>query len=449
VRQRRTFGFAVVIAGLTPLLFFATIQQAGASTSARGSSPATKNLLTMKGHALKPVPGDVADAINTMGTAKYASLYAGDVVRPGGGVTVLLGPGSATKFRAAVTGLKAESAVKAFGREPAVTIERVPESIGVLDASSRTVTSHNAQLRTAGYKLAHWWPDPQKGTVDVALSSVPKGVSLSAATSYLRRTLSPHVVVTSISAPVPQVASNRGQDTVPFFGSDLIYAPALDAWCTSGFTVIGTAGYPRAMTAAHCGDASFTNGGWDAPIGGGIPTSDGGSSSKFGTTSNYHFQGGTTTDVQLLENPIEDGFGPYVWGGAGTAQPTPLAVAAPLAGFPAIGEQLTTDGSFTRMVRYVPVLDSGSGDCVNLNDNGSTVTVCNLIILQGKNANGVTPVVQGGDSGGPVFCYSCASSGISPAGEIEGDSTSGSTEQYAYVIDIAADLGITGSKIDG
>ena len=448
MRRRSTLGSVIVLAGLAPLLFFSTIQQAGASTGARGSSPAAGSKPTATGVPAKPVPGDVADAINILGTTKYASLYAGDVVRPGGGVTVLIGPGSATAFRAAVTGLKAQPAIKALGREPAVTIQRVPESIGVLNTSSRTVTSHTAKLRAAGYKLATWWPDPQKGTVDVTLSAVPKGMSRSAVTSYLRRTLSSHLVVTSISAPVPQMTSNRSQDSVAFNGGDLIYAPSEDAWCTSGFTVIGAAGYPRAMTAAHCGDTTFTNGGWSAPIGGGIPTSNGGSRLTFGTTSNYHFQGGTQDDIQLLENPNEYGFAPAVWVGTGTAQPTSMAVAAPLAGFPAIGEQLTTDGSFTRTVRYVPVYKAASTACAGLNDDGTIVNVCNLIVLKGTSATGVTPVTQGGDSGGPVFCYSCVSTGVSPAGIIEGDSVSGGTEQYAYITDIGADLAQTGATME-
>lgn len=111
-----------------------------------------------------------------------------------------------------------------------------------------------------------------------------------------------------------------------------------------------------------------------------------------------------------------------------------------LSGFPAVGEQLTTDGALTRTVRYVPVLDSGSGDCASLDGHA----VCNLIILACRSADGVSPAAQPGDSGGPVFCYSCVSTGVSPAGIIEGGTTAG---QPVYATDIGADLSQLGASI--
>lgn len=439
MRRQRALGLFVVLAGLAPIFFFSTVQGAAASNASRGPSPAPKSMTAAaEGVRATPTVGNFAGAVNHLGLTKYASLYAGDILNPGGSVTILLGPGSATSFRASLSALRAKPAVKALGPEPSVRIERVPQSIGVLDASSRTVSNHFAKLMAAGYKLATWMPDLRKGTVDVTLSAAPRGMSRSDVTRYFRRTLSSHLVVTSVSAPALHLFVDRQEDAVPFFGGDLIYNPNV-GWCTSGFTVIGTAGYPRAMTDGHCGDGTFTNGGWYVGPNGGQPTATSGTVRTFGTTSNYHY--GSNDDVQLVENPNEEGFNPYVWVGTGTNQPTAMAVTAPFTDFPAVGQQLTTDGAFTRTVRYVPVLADGSTDCGTFDG----VKVCNLIELAGTSAQGVSPTAQPGDSGGPVFCYACSSAGVTPAGLIEGGTTAG---QPVYATEIEADLKITGASME-
>jgi hypothetical protein len=396
--------------------------------------------------------GNAPQAINHLGSTRYASVYAGDIVNSDGSITVLLGPGSATSFRASISRLRPESSMKAFGHEPTIKIERVPQSIATLDSASFAVTKHASQLRAAGYEPSNWAPDPRKGTVDVALASAPKGISAAAATRYLQRTLSRYLVVTSVSAPLAHVTDNRQEDTSPFFAGDLIANAAVNDACTSGFTVIGTSGFPRAMTDAHCGRGTFTNGGYEVTANFGLVQTNG-LKQTLGTTSNYHLVNATGAsnlgqDVQLLQNPSSNtaGYGPYVWVGVGSAQPTALPVISDMAGYPAVGQQLTLDGAFTRTVRYVPVTASGAAVCGTslISGTSNTITLCGLIKLASSNANGVTPVIHQGDSGGPVFCYACSPDGVEPAGLVWSENPDGT----ALASDIGLDLAAAGASMD-
>jgi hypothetical protein len=342
--------------------------------------------------------------------------------------------------------------MKVFGHEPTIKIERVPQSIATLDSASFAVTKHAAQLKAAGYDLSNWAPDPRKGAVDVALASAPKGISAAAATRYLQRTVSRHLVVTSVSAPLSRVTDNRQQDSTPFFAGDLIANAAANDACTSGFTVFGTSGQPRAMTDAHCGEGTFTNGGYEVTANFGLIQTNG-LKQTLGRTSNYHLVNATDSthlgaDVQLLENPVSatNGYGPFVWVGVGSAQPTAMPVVSDMAGYPAVGQQLTLDGAFTRTVRFVPVLASGAAVCDKsvISGTSNTITLCGLIKLASANANGVTPVIHQGDSGGPVFCYACSPNGIEPAGLIWADDPDSTT----YATDIGLDLAAAGASMD-
>ena len=455
MRHRKKLSFIIVPAALVPLLFVAA-QQASATPVApahRLAPPRAKEGPAIaRGVPAADATGNAPQAINRLGLTRYASVYAGDLVNSDGSITVLLGPGSATSFRASISKLRPESGMKAFGHEPTVKIERVPQSIATLDSVSVTVADHVSQLQAAGYELSNWAPDPQKGTLKVALSAAPKGISAAAATRYLQRTLSRHLVVTSVSAPLAHVTADRQQDTIPFFAGDLIANSAANDACTSGFTVIGTSGYPRAMTDAHCGNGTFTNGGYAVTSNFGLTTTSG-TKQTLGITSNYHLTNATGSsnlgaDVQLLENPSNDalGFQPYVWVGTGTSQPTALPVISPMSGYPAVGQQLTLDGAFTRTVRYVPVLAAGPAVCGKsvINGTSNTILLCGLIKLASSNANGVTPVVHSGDSGGPVFCYACSPDGVEPAGLIWADDPNGT----AYASDIGLDLAATGARME-
>lgn len=397
-------------------------------------------------HTAAPVPGSVANAINNLGLTKYQNLYAGDSVKPDGSVTVMLGPGTDTSFTRDLASLTSSSAIQAFGPVPTIANTRVPASISVFNTASSAMNVATNRLEAAGFVPAYWSPDLQGGTLDITLSSAPDGMSTVAATAYLRQAVSQYVTVTSVNAPPEKTFLDRGHDIEPWYASDLIRNTGSGAFCTTGFSVIGTSGQPRASTAAHCnenGSNTFTNGGYYAPGTNpccDFPVPDGTPQNTLGFTSNYALGG--DADVQFLEDPVTPGSGdgPYVWIGFGTAQPYAMAVGGGFANYPAGGQPLTTDGAFTRTVRYVPVIQAGQSTCFN----GGQGNICGMIELQGTSQQGVSPTAQPGDSGGPLFCFACYPNVVSPVGLIEGGSSPG---QPIFATYIGNDLGATGGYI--
>lgn len=87
------------------------------------------------------------------------------------------------------------------------------------------------------------------------------------------------------------------------------------------------------------------------------------------------------------------------------------------------------------------VTNYGSSDCAY--DSFYKENICDLIQTNLYSSEPQWPGsgVQGGDSGGPVFCYACYSNSTAkPTGLVEG--TDGS--MYAYATFIGSDLGVNG-----
>jgi hypothetical protein len=408
---------AVAVSVITIGAGLALLAVPSANPTSAWAAPAPAVLVPARAvHAL----GTQADAINNLGLTRFQNIYAGDLSNPDGSVTVYLARGSTTPFMSAVSSLLSSPAVQALGARPAITTVRVPESIADLDRSSRSMVSGFTALKADGFRTAYWEPDPRRGTLDVYLSATPHHMSAAAATAILQRKISQLVRVTTTTAPAQRFFYNRQQDAIPFYAGDLIVTSDGTEACSTGFTVIGTDGYPRAMTDGHCGATTFTNGGYTVNSSFQVVPS-GGSKQTLGTTSDYQY--GNGYDVQLLENSDESGFSPLVWVGVGTSQPTAMAVGSPMTDFPAVNSQLTTDGAVNRTVRYVPVQAAGSGVCVTLSESAGPI--CDLIQLAGTSAQGVSPTARPGDSGGPVFCYACVANAVTPAGLVEGGSSPG------------------------
>lgn len=371
-----------------------------------------------------------ADAIQGLGLQTYPNIYAGGEVQPDGSVVLYLGPGDDAAFTTALHALLASSAVKALGPEPATTIVRVPQSIATLNAAGSAFVQALPQLKAQGFVQGGGTANPKTGTYDVTFAAVPNGMTTAEATAELQQTISPLIRVTSVNAPLMGEYYNREHDAPPYYGSDLVRNPNGE-FCTTGFTVIGTLGLPRATTAGHCGQVTgtnfYTNGGWGvtapSPDHNSTAYTDGTPINNLGQTSNIAYSPYSGyADIQFLRIPTEpqNEYGPYIWDGTGTAQPTPKPVGNPYTSYPVPGTELTLDGAFSRMVRHVKVTAAGAYTCFP--GNG----ICGMIEFKDVSADGVTPVAQPGDSGGPVFCYACYSNGdVKPAGLIEGGPTAG------------------------
>jgi hypothetical protein len=123
-----------------------------------------------------------------------------------------------------------------------------------------------------------------------------------------------------------------------------------------------------------------------------------------------------------------------------------MPVVSPMSSYPAEEQDLTLEGAFTRTVRYVPVIQAGPAVCdkAAISGTNNTITICGLIELANTSADGVTPVIHQGDSGGPVFCYACSPNGAEPAGLIWADDPNGT----AYASFIGVDLSATGAEME-
>lgn len=171
----------------------------------------------------------------------------------------------------------------------------------------------------------------------------------------------------------------RAGDTPPFWGGDTIYLPAQDTLCTSGFGVIGNAsGHEFALTAAHC-----LAGSWYTTASGSI---------FMGNTSSQYWFNSTHDDFQTIGASTQG----YVWGNGGTAYNVIGQVV------PAVGADITFDGSVTGEVRGVPVKSVGS--CQSFATDFGIEEVCHLV--EGKSGG---TICQPGDSGGPIYQHTTGS----------------------------------------
>lgn len=399
-------------------------------TPGQKASPITS---IQRGH---PVDATADQAINDLGLNRYSNLYAGGRIQPDGSVTIYIGPGDDSAFVNALHALLTSSKVRALGPVPQTRIVRVPHSEDDFTAARVAFQKALPQLAALGYVQGGGTPNPTAGTYDVTFTAAPNGMTAAAVTSYLQKSVSPLIRVTTVREPLMEEYSNRGHDSTPYYAGDLIKNPnnpgLPGTFCTTGFTVIGTLQYPRATTAGHCGKVTgneyYTNGKYTitAPskTQNSVAYDDGSQPKNLGQTASddtYVYQPYSGfADIQFLRVPGGGytEYAPYVWVGEGTSQPTGLPVGDPYATYPMPGTTLagiTMDGAFSRMVRHVMVIDAGPNTCFP--GNG----ICGMIKLYGHSQDGTYPVAQPGDSGGPVFCYACHPNGhVQPAGLIEG-----------------------------
>jgi hypothetical protein len=204
-------------------------------------------------------------------------------------------------------------------------------------------------------------------------------------------------------------------DSTPYYGGDRIVNQRLvnGQWiiysCTvSSPYVSGTTTYM--MTAGHCGPvgSSWYQGYYDGTT---IWNSG-----TMGTASSVQW-GDNRTDGALLKG---SSYSPYIWTNGSSytaAHVTGAATVAPKSSTYA-GTPVCTDGSFTGYACGGKV--SLINACVNISEESVTYKVCGL-----DAAVAPTPIVQGGDSGGPVV--------VPVSGTISAQSDGGKTVYFSDV----------------
>jgi hypothetical protein len=187
------------------------------------------------------------------------------------------------------------------------------------------------------------------------------------------------ISVSVVAGPIPQVFLRTG-DTSPFWGGDTIFNPGQDTECTSGFGVIGNAsGHEFALTAGHCLSGSYY-------------TTESGSIFMGNSSSLYWFNNATKDDFQTIGASTQG----YVWGNGGASYNVIGQI------IPAVGADITFDGSVTGEVRGVPVKSVGS--CQFFSSPAGLEEVCHMV----EGASGGT-ICQNGDSGGPMYQHTTGS----------------------------------------
>jgi hypothetical protein len=280
------------------------------------------------------------------------------------------------------------------------TLVPVGLSYGALSSITTEIASDAPSLNADGVALMSWGPDPPTGRVDVGVAPpspsqvseltsalVAAGISTSPSltsstyptgvSALLQRLLgSDAVTVTVDDGPMPLVAGRYG-DTSPFWGGDRVYQPnnPVGAFtCTTAFGMIGNAsGHTFTTTAGHCLTGQF----YTTPS----------NSIYMGSTSTSYFLNSGKDDFQTIGTATQG----YVWGNGGSWYPVIGQVV------PAVGSDITFDGSVTGEVRGVHVDKVGICTDFGLPYPPYAETVCNLI-----QATGSSQVCNSGDSGGPV-----------------------------------------------
>jgi hypothetical protein len=230
--------------------------------------------------------------------------------------------------------------------------------------------------------LSEWYPDPLTDKIVIGFTKVTAGerASVSAQFGSTARVIAAPVGYSAVGKPTSATTSprtirpnSRTADTYPWYGGDDITGP--DGRCTSGFDWSGDS----MTTAGHCGSGLYTNNG-----------------AEVGRTFTIQW-GDSRIDMQRMNGST---YIPYIWAGSGGNTPEPVSGS----GGVALGGMYCTGGAVTlqNCTAKVDAIDV----CATIISPGNAWTyVCYLDHAISTNDSAI---VQGGDSGGPVYTSNSA-----------------------------------------
>ncbi len=429
---RRRSWLMLTGGALTCSLCLASVQgtqgtSAAASAAVPDSAVTSAQVLSL----LNAIPsttvlGSYADTLNYIGMNLFPDIYAGDDVSPNGSITVYVANPDYSVFQADLSVIPLQDLSGDLTNAPTLSFDVVPESYAALFSASQAVSQNEVSADSSGFTVSQWGPDPATGQLNVWLSSAPIDATTASVTSWFQQNVSPLAEVVSLASAPLQTYDDRGSDSTPWTAGDRV-SSAETSLCTTGFSVLNTGGDSRALTAAHCGDGTFTNGG-----------------NTLGSTLEWYLSTGSCTvpncfDISTLKP--NGAFNPYVWiGTPGEGEPTRDSIGGNFIDFPADGEEFTFSGGNTGTVRDNKVINAAPDFCGTFDTGYGAATVCNIVQFPNSNVDGVTNAAPG-DSGGPVFCIGCYSVD-SPESLIEGGNSSVSDTTF-----LQSDLNKTGTTI--
>ncbi|HEX3721289.1 MAG TPA: hypothetical protein VHV31_00770 [Nitrolancea sp.] len=142
----------------------------------------------------------ISTGIQDLGFDKYPNLYEQGEDTQHQSFILYLGPGDDAAFLRDLYAFLNSPVIRATGMTPTITIVRVRTSPAEFTAAKNALLAATARLKAAGFLWVSSEPNLHTGAYDVALSAAPKGVSAATATTYLQRTVSPLIHVTSVNA---------------------------------------------------------------------------------------------------------------------------------------------------------------------------------------------------------------------------------------------------------
>lgn len=338
-----------------------------------------------------------------------------------------------------------------------VMLAPVVRSQADLESVFAQITTRQPWASIVRDRISAWYINPRTNKVTVGLTSVTEAARASAKASFgdtvevvpmeRHQSMTGQAVVptgkirvmttapyATRRAPEPATAVDptRLLDAPPYYGGDRIIRWRDDPdgtttiwWCTASFTV--TSGSTRLMsTAGHCGPTgtAWQQGYYDSGSG------------RINTTGSM----GTERSVQWGDNRMDAatiGGGSY-WLGAvygGQLEGSAWGIDGQQAA--TVGSSVCADGSVTRENCSARI--SAINACVNLNDNGTIVKVCNQALAD--STSGV--ISQHGDSGGPVLRHTNDPNRVVAVGIISGGSSNGLHMNFTQIQNFTSTFGVT------
>jgi hypothetical protein len=278
-----------------------------------------------------------------------------------------------------------------------------------LRALAERMAADTSSLYAAGVPIEMLVPDARQGVVDVTLQTPVRPLSRAAAAAGRARaqaTLDARYGAGTFSIqPTTQglatLTSNcptgcRTDDFTPFFGGDSItFETSTEyVWCSSGFGVRDSNGDQAVLSAGHCAPPGIHVSVNCAPP----PKEDFcPESGTLGSVGPSYY----TPNVGLDFEAIDVSASSFdVYGGSPTSTNPPVYSVEGTVQEPTNDCCLTVDGASTGEITGNKVVNSWT--CVTIQFNGAMDTECGL----GEVVNNTNPnlrIIQGGDSGGPVF----------------------------------------------
>lgn len=417
VGSRRNLIVLVLAFAVGPMLIAGT---SSTSTASPSSSPAAKTVTAPSGHFVAPSLYD----FELEGDTDFPNVYTGGVREPDGSVTFYV-------TQLAPDLLAAIEAADTNGTPYRFVI--VPHSYAETNSLTMRIAHNAGTLIADGVRFVDFGPDIRTGLVVVNLAE-PTNSDLAALAAALNRSASsitienyPEQVEVLLQSRYgndvrvaetykqPAIAANRRNDTAPFAGGDNVCNPQY--CCTGGFPVSGDSG-TFMTTAAHCGIGTFKIDSTSTVVGTAEP------GHQFSPPIDYDVELIGPTDVRS-----------QVWGGSRTAPVQLTLTGGPID--PMIDDPISWDGSNTGEKRNILV--TNRNQCVYEGEPGAQGLVCNDI-----ESSNSPMVVQGGDSGGPVYQHTCQTCNtIKPMGTIIAYNTTTAYAQY-----LGVQLSITSTTVD-